>query len=81
MEITLVIVGGVVLLTLVAVVGDVVGKAVKARYGSDPKALKDLVRRVEDLERLAQEKEARILRLEEDVAFANKLLEDRSNKA
>ncbi len=80
MEITLVIVGGVIVLTLVAVVGDVVGKAVKARPGSDPKALKDLSRRVEDLERLSLDREERIRRLEADVAFANKLLEDRSGK-
>lgn len=77
MEITLVIVGGIIVLTLVAVVGDVVGKAVKARGGSDSKALRDLTRRVEDLERLSLEREDRIRRLEADVSFANRLLEDR----
>jgi hypothetical protein len=80
MEITLVIVGGIIVLTLVAVVGDVVGKAVKARGGSDPKTVRDLARRVEDLERLSLEREDRIRRLEADVAFANRLLEDRHSK-
>ncbi len=80
MEITLVIVGGIIVLTLVAVVGDVVGKAVKARPGADSKSLKELARRVEDLERLSLDREDRIRRLEADVAFANKLLEDRSNR-
>ncbi len=77
MEITLVIVGGIVVLTLVAVVGDVVGKAVKARGGSDPKILRDMARRVEALERLSLEKEERIRKLEADVSFANRLLEDK----
>lgn len=80
MEITLVIVGGVVVLSLVAVVGDVVGKAVKARGASDPKALRDLVRRVDELERLSLEREDRIRRLEADVSFANRLLEDKHSK-
>jgi len=77
MEITLVIVGGIVVLTLVAVVGDVVGKFVKARGASDPKVLRDLVRRVEDLERVSLEREERIHKLEAEISFANKLLEDR----
>lgn len=80
MEITLVIVGGIIVLTLIGVVGDVLGKSVKARSGSDPKALRDLARRVEDLERLSLEREDRIRRLEADVSFANRLLEDRHPK-
>ncbi|HOX12421.1 MAG TPA: hypothetical protein P5117_03440 [Spirochaetia bacterium] len=81
MEITLVIVGGVIVITLIGVVGDLLGKSVKSRSGADPKALRDLSRRVEDLERLSLDREERIRRLEADVAFANKLLEDRSGKA
>lgn len=80
MEITLVIVGGVVVLTLIAVIGDVLGKSAKARGGSDPKVLRDLARRVEALERFSLEREERIGRLEAEVAFANRLLEDKHPK-
>jgi len=80
MEIALVVMGGVIVLTLIAVVGDVIGKTVKGRSSAGPKAMQDLARRVEALERLSQDKEERIRSLEADVAFANRLLEDKPLK-
>ena len=76
MEITLVIVGGIIVLTLIAVVGDVIGKSVKSKSNANPKVLRNLVQRVETLERLSLERESRLSQLESDIAFANRLLED-----
>lgn len=80
MEIALVIVGGVIVLTLISVVGDVIGKAVRSRSNTDPKALQELAQRVEALERLSLERENRIRQLESDIAFTNRLLEDKRPK-
>ena len=74
----LVIVGGVIAVTLIAVVGDVLGKSKQKKTAPDSPAVEDLARRVETLEKLAQDRESRIRQLESDIAFTNKLLEDKS---
>ncbi|MBN2875764.1 MAG: hypothetical protein JXM71_11765 [Spirochaetales bacterium] len=78
MGVVAMIVGGLVLISIVAVMGDVLGKSQQARRGVDPGQIKALTERVEALEQEARERESRIAKLEGDVAFTTKLLEDRS---
>lgn len=71
------IVGGVVVISVIAVIGDIVTKSLQARYSTDPGALKALTDRVEQLEKQVLDRDARIARIEGDVAFTTKLLEDK----
>ena len=71
------IVGGLVLISVVAVIGDIVSKSLQARHSVDPGALKALADREEQLEEQAFDRDARISRIEGDVAFTTKLLEDK----
>jgi hypothetical protein len=71
------IVGGLVVISIIAVIGDIVAKSLQARHSADPGALKALRDRVEQLERQALDRDARIVRIEGDVAFTTKLLEDK----
>lgn len=81
MGITFTIVGGIVIITVVAVIGDVVSKLARSRPSADAAAMasniKSLADRVELLEHQAAEREARIAQLEGEVAFTTKLLEDK----
>jgi len=77
MGIAIVIVSGLVVMTIAAVAGDIIGKA-KARSGADPSVVRELKNRIEELERQSQDRDQRILRLEGDVAFTTKLLEGKN---
>lgn len=69
------IVGGVIAISVVAVIGDVITKGMQARGRADPAALKALSDRIEVLERQAMERDSKVARLEAEVAFTTKLLE------
>ena len=81
MGITLTIVGGMVIISVIAVVGDVISKGMRSRPPADQAALqaslKALSDRVEFLERQAGERDSRLAQLEGELAFTTKLLEDR----
>jgi hypothetical protein len=77
MGVALTIVGGLVVISVIAVIGDIVSKSMQARQTADPGALKALADRVEQLEKQALDRDSRIARIEGDVAFTTKLLEDK----
>ncbi len=74
MSITLIIVGGIVIVTLIAVVGD---NLTKSKQSADPSAIRELKDRISALEREASERDAKLARLEGEISFTTKLLEDR----
>ncbi len=75
MEIALIVVGGLIVLTVVALVGDYLTKTGVARSSVDPRVVGQWEKRLEALERKTQEQEAKLALLENDVAFTTKLLE------
>jgi len=81
MGITLAIVGRMVIISIIAVVGDVISKGMRAMPPADQTALqtslKALSDRVELLERQVGERDSRLAQLEGELAFTTKLLEDR----
>lgn len=77
MGVALTIVGGLVVISVIAVIGDIVSKSMQARQAADPGAIKALADRVEQLEKQALDRDSRIARIEGDVAFTTKLLEDK----
>ena len=78
MGITLVIVGGISVVTLICIIGDYFTKTKVARSTIDPQMLRDLAQRIECLEKQTIAQETKISQLEGDISFANKLLEDRT---
>jgi len=78
MVITLIITGGVVLITALAVGGDYITKVKIAKAKAGGKDYEELRKRVKALEQKALDQEGKLERLESDLAFANKLLEDKS---
>ncbi|OHD22383.1 MAG: hypothetical protein A2Y38_22165 [Spirochaetes bacterium GWB1_59_5] len=74
MSMTMIIVGGIVVVTLIAVVGDYLSKA---KQTADPSAIRELKDRIAALEREASERDAKLSRMEGEIAFTTKLLEDR----
>ena len=78
MEITLIIVGGMVLLTIIGGAIDYMGKRAKAADPRLARKVQELEKRLELLDAAVSEKDERIGRLETEVSFVNKLLEDRS---
>jgi len=78
MIITLIIVGGITLISVIAVVGDYMTKAKLANKSIDNKEMNELKKRVEELEKLVNEQDKKIEHLETDISFANKLLEDKT---
>ena len=78
MGITLVIVGGIVIISVIAIAGDYITKAKLAKTSIDPDIVKQLERRIGELEQKTQEQDKKIQLLEGDIAFANRLLEDKS---
>jgi hypothetical protein len=78
MGITFIIMGGIVIISVVAVVGDFLTKSKGAHSSVDPAMARNLENRILELERRAQEQDRKIELLETDVAFANKLLEDKT---
>jgi hypothetical protein len=77
MGLAVTIVSGLVIISIIAVVGDVVSKSLQGRHSADPGALKALTDRIEQLEKQALDRDARIARIEGDVSFTTKLLEDK----
>jgi len=75
MGLAITIVGGLVVISIIAVIGDIVTKSLQVRHSADPGALRALTDRIEQLEKQADERDSRLARLEGDVAFTTKLLE------
>jgi hypothetical protein len=78
MSLGLIIVGGIVILSVVASISDYLTKTKVAKSSIDPETIHTLERRVAELEEKASRQENRIQSLESDISFANKLLEDRT---
>lgn len=78
MVITLIITGGIVLITALAIGGDYLTKVKTAKIKAGGKDYEELKKRVADLERKALDQEATLERVESDLAFANRLLEDKT---
>ena len=78
MLITLIITGGFVLITAIALGGDYLTKVKTAKIQAGGKDYEELRNRVKALEQKALDQEGKLERLESELAFANKLLEDKS---
>jgi len=78
MGITIVIVSGLVLISVIAVIGDTMSKS-KRSSSVEPATVQELRDRIEALEKQALDRDSRIMHLEGDVAFTTKLLEGRSD--
>lgn len=82
MGITAIIVGGIIVLTFIGVVGDVASKAVsargKARAGLPSAELEELRAKVRALESRLDERDGAVRRLEEELRFVSRMLEDKS---
>lgn len=70
----LIIVGGMVVMTLIAVAGDYLSKS---KRPADPSAIRELKDRITALEREASERDTKLARMEGEISFTTKLLEDR----
>lgn len=77
MGITLTIIGGLVAMTVVAAGFDYLGKRAKTSPGETGR-VRELERRLEALEARLSDRDERIAKLEGELAFVNRLLEDRS---
>ena len=81
MGITLAIVGGMVVITVIAVIGDVISKGMRAMPPAGQAALQSSIKalsdRVELLERQAGERDSKLAQIEGELAFTTKLLEDK----
>lgn len=78
MGITLTIVGGLILITLITVVSDYMGKRKKTDTGGLEERVALLEKNVRILEERVSDKDGKIERLEADIGFMNKLIEDKS---
>lgn len=80
MDIALVIVGGLTAMTLIAAGFDYLGRRAKR---SDPKLeqrIAELERRVELLDDASAEKDEKLLRLQSELSFVNRLLDKNAGK-
>lgn len=78
MEIALIITGGLVLITALAIGGDYLTKVKTAKAKAGGKDYEELRSRIRALEQKALDQEDKLQRIESDLAFANKLLEDKT---
>jgi peptidoglycan hydrolase CwlO-like protein len=78
MIITLIIVGGITLISVIAVVGDYITKVKTSKPSIEVKEINELKNRIDELEKLVGEQDKKIDHLETDISFANKLLEDKT---
>ncbi|MCE1169095.1 MAG: hypothetical protein LWX70_13475 [Sphingobacteriia bacterium] len=78
MLITLIIVGGIVIISLAGIIGENISKAKKSESSIDARDLDDLKKRIVELERVVTEQDKKIEHLETDISFTNKLLEDKT---
>jgi uncharacterized protein YoxC len=77
MGIALIVMGGLTLISIIAIIGDTLTKARRGVPSIDQKTVQELAKRVEVLEQQVQTRDARLEQLENDVSFANRLLEDK----
>ncbi len=80
MGIALIVVGGLVLITLIGVIGDYYGKKKLALSAESLQRLETLEQQVQVLSTTVGERDERIARLEEGITFVNRLLEDKSKQ-
>lgn len=78
MLITLIIVGGIVIISIAGIIGENISKGKKSGSSIDAKDLNELKKRVVELERIVIEQDKKIEHLETDISFTNKLLEDKT---
>lgn len=78
MGITFIIMGGIVIISVVAILGDFLTKSKSARSSVDPSIFERMEERIAELERKSLDQDRKIELLETDIAFANKLLEDKT---
>ena len=67
----------VVLILFIAVVGDLTSKAIKSRNLFMPKEIKTLQNRITKLEEEAREREINMGKIQEQINFTSRLLEDK----
>jgi uncharacterized protein YlxW (UPF0749 family) len=77
MGIAIVIMGGLALMTVFASIGSYFTEKRKHASGAGKGEMEALVKRMESLEAQVQSRDERIERLENDVSFATRLLEDK----
>ncbi len=75
MEVTIVIVLGITLITAITMAGDYLTKTKVAKLAANPEAVKGLQERVAALEARLHDQEAKVVLLEDNLAFTSKLLE------
>lgn len=80
MGIALVIAGGLVLMTLIASGADYLTKRAKVSGGLGETRLKELEKRIMMLEQQDEDKNEKIEKLERDMGFINKLIEDKTQE-
>lgn len=78
MLITLIIVGGIVIISIAGIIGENISKGKKSGSSIDAKDLNELKKRVVELERVVIEQDKKIEHMETDISFTNKLLEDKT---
>lgn len=78
MEIALIITGGIIVITLITVIGDYFGKKKIKPDKELESRIATLENKMNALESLVQEKDTRINQLENDVHFVNKLIEGKN---
>jgi len=80
MEITLIIVGGIVVTTLIAGIFDFAGKRKASVDPQVNKRMVELENRLDMLQVTLAEKDEKIERLSNEIGFVNRLLDQRSEK-
>jgi predicted RNase H-like nuclease (RuvC/YqgF family) len=86
MGIAALIVGGIVLMTLIASIGDAVSKVAQAKVKAHGEAgarapqeeIEALHRRINALETRVEEREDAVRKLQEDMRFVSRMLEDKT---
>ncbi|OHD11109.1 MAG: hypothetical protein A2Z96_02830 [Spirochaetes bacterium GWB1_48_6] len=78
MGIAFIIVGGLTLISIVAMVGDYLTKTKMATLSTNPQTIGKLEQRIENLEKQLQEQDHKISHLEQDISFTSKLLEKKA---
>lgn len=81
MGIALIIVGGIIVLTAIAIAGDVISTKYKAAVRAPKQeAIAPLEARLEALEARLDERDETVRKLQEELRFVNRMLEDKTAK-